>query len=145
MRSHEGNRPERNWQFDSDEETLAFLARMVRIFDKLKAYRLHALREYQENGLPPIRHPYLHYEDDRRLHGLKYQYLLGRDLLVAPVIVPRRRSRHLYLPEDMWVHLWSGRSYGPGWHRVPSPLGQPPVFYREGSPFTLDFEALRER
>jgi alpha-glucosidase len=142
MRSHEGNRPERNWQFDSDPETLDFLARMTRIYDRLKPYRLRLLEEYQQTGLPPIRHPYLHYESDPELHRLKYQYLLGRDLLVAPVILPRRRTHRVYLPEDRWIHLWSSRSYGPGWHRVSAPLGQPPVFYREGSAFVADFSAL---
>jgi alpha-glucosidase len=142
MRSHEGNRPERNWQFDSDSETLEFVARMTRIFDELKPYRLQTLREYQHSGVAPIRHPYLHYENDPQLHALKYQYLLGRDLLVAPVISPRRRSRHVYLPADRWIHLWSGKSYRVGWHRVPAPLGEPPVFYREVSPFTRDFAAL---
>ena len=115
MRSHEGNRPERNWQFDSDRETLEFLARMTRIYDGLLAYRLHSLREYQLCGLSPIRHPYLHYEMDPQLHKLKYQFLLGRDLLVAPVISPRRRSRFVYLPEDRWIHLWSKKPCAPGW------------------------------
>jgi alpha-glucosidase len=144
MRSHEGNRPERNWQFDSDSETLDFLARMTRIFDGLKAYRLQALREYQQTGLAPIRHPYLHYEADPQIHALKYQYLLGRDLLVAPVISPRRRSRYVYLPDDRWIHLWSAKPCNPGWQRVPAALGQPPVFYREASPFARDFAALRQ-
>jgi alpha-glucosidase len=144
MRSHEGNRPERNWQFDSDSETLEFLARMTRIYDGLKVYRLQALQEYQQTGLPPIRHPYLHYEEDPQLHSLKYQYLLGRDLLVAPVISPRRRSRRVYLPDDRWIHLWSAKPYAPGWHRVPAPLGSAPVFFREGSAFAQDFAALSQ-
>jgi len=143
LRGHEGNRPERNWQFDSDEQTLELTARMTRVFDRLKPYRLHCLQEYRANGLPPIRHPYLHYEQDRRLHRLKYQYLLGRDLLVAPVIRPRRRGWSVYLPEDRWIHLWSGREYAPGWRRVAAPVGQPPVFYRADSPFLDTFEQLR--
>ena len=28
---------------------------------------------------------FLHYEDDAHTYTLKYQYLLGRDILVAPV------------------------------------------------------------
>ncbi len=144
MRSHEGNRPERNWQFDSDHETLGFLARMTRIYRGLKAYRLHTLQQYQQTGLPPIRHPYLHYEGDPRLHALKYQYLLGRDLLVAPVICPRRRTWSVYLPDDSWIHLWSAKRYAPGWQRVPAPPGAPPVFYRESSPFSQEFTDLKK-
>ncbi|UCF97394.1 MAG: alpha-glucosidase [Spirochaetaceae bacterium] len=143
LRSHEGNRPERNWQFDSDAETLSHVARMTEVFDHLKAYRQHSLKEYQETGIPVIRHPYLHYEGDSQLHGLKYQYLFGRDLLVAPVITPRRSAWTVYLPEDQWIHLWSGREFAPGRRRVAAPLGQPPVFYRKRSPFRETFEAIR--
>jgi alpha-glucosidase len=143
LRGHEGNRPERNWQFDSDDQTLNLTARMTRVFDSLKDYRKHYLEEYQRSGLPLIRHPYLHYEGEPRLHALKYQYLLGRDLLVAPVISPGRRRWSVYLPEDDWIHLWSGRDVPPGRRSVAAPLGQPPVFYRKASAFRQTFEKIQ--
>jgi alpha-glucosidase len=144
MRTHEGNRPGSQWQFHSDADTLRLLARATEVFARLKPYRLQALAEYQDSGLPLMRHPYLHYEEDPTLHRLAYQYLLGRDLLVAPVLRPRARSWRVYLPADSWVHLWSGEALPPGWHRVPAPLGFPPVFYREVSSFRRDFAGLRE-
>ncbi|MBA7624916.1 Sulfoquinovosidase [subsurface metagenome] len=144
MRTHEGNRPEANWQFDSDPETLSFLARMTDLYHRLKGYRLHVLEEYRRTGLPPIRHPYLHYGSDPVLHTLKYQYLFGRDLLVAPVILKNCKNWKVYLPEEPWIHLWSGKRYAPGWRRVPAPLGAPPVFYRQDSPFKQSFQELRD-
>jgi alpha-glucosidase len=144
MRTHEGNRPGTQWQFHSDPDTLRLLARATEVFARLKPYRLQALDEYQRTGLPLMRHPYLHYEGEETLHRLSYQYLLGRDLLVAPVLRPRARSWRAYLPQDAWVHLWSGAALAPGWHRVPAPLGRPPVFYRAASAFRKDFEGLRE-
>jgi alpha-glucosidase len=144
MRTHEGNRPATQWQFHSDSETLGLLARATEIFARLKPYRLRAFGEYQSAGLPLMRHPYLHYESDAVLHRLAYQYLLGRDLLVAPVLRPRMRSWRVYLPDDAWVHLWTGATLAPGWRHVGAPLGRPPVFYRADSPFRRDFEALRE-
>jgi alpha-glucosidase len=143
MRSHESNRPGSQWQFHSDEETLRLLARATEVFARLKPYRLQALEEYQSTGLPLMRHPCLHYEGDRTVHRLSYQYLLGRDLLVAPVLRPRSRSWRVYLPEDSWVHLWSGRPFAAGWHRLPAPPGRPPVFYRAASAFRRDFESLQ--
>jgi alpha-glucosidase len=136
MRTHEGIRPEANWQFDSDEETLQHLARMTRVYTALKDYILHCGAEYQQRGLPLLRHPYLHYENDETLHHLQYQYLFGRDLLVAPVYLPRRCAWWVYLPEDEWLHLWSGQAYAGGrWHPIAAPLGEPPVFYRRASAF----------
>jgi alpha-glucosidase len=144
MRTHEGNRPGTNWQFDSDEDTLRHLARMTRIYAALKAYHLHTMGEYVEKGLPPLRHPYIHYEGDGTLHRLKYQYLYGRDLLVAPVLRRGRRRWRVYLPDDRWIHLWSGREEKKGWRTVAAPLGDPPVFYRARSRFAPLFAALPE-
>ena len=41
---------------------------------------------------------FLHYEDDAHTYTLKYQYLFGRDLLVAPVYEEGRSDWTLYLP-----------------------------------------------
>lgn len=143
MRTHEGNRPAINWQFDSDDETLSHFAKMSRVHAGLKDYFKHLVSEYQNTGLPLIRHPFIHYEGDKVLHTLKYQYLLGRDLLVAPVIKPGKKTWRVYLPEDNWLHLWSGKEYGGGWHQLNCPLGQPPVFYRAASEFAAVFESLK--
>ena len=143
LRTHEGDRPGANWQFDSDEETLAHFARMARVHAHLAEYHRALGREYADTGLPPIRHPYLHHEGDEALHGLSTQYLYGRDLLVAPVMEPRRRAWRVVLPDDEWVHAWTGRIYGRGTREVPAPPGCPPVFYRRSSPFLGLFEGLR--
>ena len=133
MRTHEGNRPDDNWQFDSDEETLLHFVRMSRIYTHLKPYLKKAVQENAEKGLPVMRHPYIHYENDEMLHTLKYQYLLGRDLMVAPVYQEAQDSQKVYLPDDQWIHLWSGQAYGKGWYEVSAPLGYIPVFYRQQS------------
>ena len=38
MRTHEGNRPDSNWQFDSDEETVFLFRRMTKCFTMLGPY-----------------------------------------------------------------------------------------------------------
>jgi alpha-glucosidase len=132
MRTHEGNRPTVNHQFDSDAETLAHFARMSRVHVRLKPYLAQARLEYQEQGLPLMRHLWLHYPQERMTYDLKYQYLLGRDLLVAPVLKKGATSVRVYLPGDQWIHLWTGKEHSPGWQRVEAPIGYPPVFCRGG-------------
>jgi alpha-glucosidase len=142
MRSHEGNRPDVNWQFNADADTLHHLARMSAIFTHLKPYHRRLVAEYRNRGLPAIRHPFLHYRSDRRAHVMKYQFLYGRDLMVAPVRRPFRRAISVYLPEDDWVHIWTGRHYRGGWHRIVAPVGRPAVFYRAESEFAELFAEL---
>lgn len=143
MRTHEGNRPDDCWQFDSDEETLRHFARMIDIHIHLKPYLKNAVKENAAKGLPVMRHPYIHYENDQALHQYKYQYLLGRDLLVAPVYEEGKTSGQVYLPSDRWVNLWSGREFGGGLFEVEAPMGKPPVFYRKDSSFRDLFEKIR--
>lgn len=100
MRTHEGNRPDDNWQFNSDKETLQHLAKMTKIHAALKPYLEHCKDEYHNDGLPLMRHMYIHYPDDKNVYTLQYQYLLGRDLLIAPVYKPRRKKWNVYLPHD---------------------------------------------
>ncbi|MGB4270365.1 MAG: alpha-glucosidase, partial [Spirochaetota bacterium] len=131
-------------QFDSDKETLQHLAKMTKVHTTLKPYFEHCKDEYHTDGLPLMRHPYIHYPNDEKLHSLKYQFLLGCDLLVAPVYKKGKKKWKVYLPDDKWVHIWSGKKYNGGWITVDAPLGQPPAFYRENSQFKTIFEAIKD-
>ncbi len=144
MRTHESIRPKENWQFDSDDETLEFFAKMSHRFTHLKPYLQHLSKEYRNMGYPPIRACYLHYENDPELHKLKYQYLFGQDLLVAPVFKPNATEGEVYLPDDTWIHIWSGKEYKKGLEIVKAPIGQPPVFYRKDSNFSELFCNLKD-
>ena len=86
---------------------------------------------------------FLHYEDDAQTYSLKYQYLFGRDLLVAPVHEEGRSDWTLYLPQDSWVNAWTGEQHRGGEITVAAPLGKPPVFYRQQSDWAALFSTLR--
>jgi alpha-glucosidase len=141
MRSHEGNRPKDNWQFDSDAETLAHLARMGRFHVALKAYLKAAIAENAADGIPVQRPLFLDHGGDPKAWTLKDEFLLGPDLLCAPVIAEGAKTRKLHLPAGSWIHLWSGRTYPGGDIEVDAPLGEPPVFARSGSGWLPAFEA----
>ncbi len=126
-----------------DASSVALLARMSEAYAALKPYHVAVAAEYGATGLPPIRHPWIHYGSDPHAHRLEYQYLYGRDLMVAPALEPSLALTDLYLPEDEWVHLWSSRVFRGGRVTVESPLGCPAVFYRAGSEFSPLFDALR--
>jgi alpha-glucosidase len=144
MRTHEGNRPGHNLQIDQDEAVLAHFAGMTRVWRALVPYLRHLGGEAQRLGLPAQRPLFLHFEDDPGCYEVEDQYLYGADLLVAPVHKAAHESWAVYLPAGVrWVHLWSGEMHQGGQRlRVPAPLGQPPVFWREGSAFAEVFTML---
>ena len=142
FRTHEGNRPDDNLQIDSTPELVAGFVRWSRIHAALAPYVRHLVAEAQGTGLPAQRALFLHYPQDARTFTIQDQFLYGADLMVAPVIEAGAVMRKVYLPDGAWKHVWSGQSYAPGWHDVPAPISQPPVFYRPDSAFADLFEGL---
>jgi alpha-glucosidase len=145
MRSHEGNRPRDNLQIDQDPEVLSHFARMTQVYVHLVPYLKSLVDDASTRGLPVQRPLFLHFEEDARTYAIQDAYLYGPDLLVAPVWQAGKAEWTTYLPEGAdWAHVWSGRRFAGGQEvTVESPLGQPPVFSRDGSRFAELFSGLR--
>jgi len=147
MRTHEGNRPQENWQFDSDVETLKHLRRMTRVHVALKEYLKACVKENSKNGMPVIRPLFLSFPEDQHAYTIDDQYLLGPDLLIAPVIVEGARTRQVHFPGGEWLNFWNGKeswtSPLPGVSEVDAPLGEPAVFIRAQSSWIRVFVAAR--
>lgn len=142
MRTHEGNRPDDCFQFDGDDETLEHLAKMTTVYTTLAPYTKTLVKENADRGIPVQRPLFMHYEQDQKAYEIQYQYLYGQDLLVAPVHQELQTKWDVYLPEDDWVHLWSGKEYQGGEVSVEAPIGYPPVFYRKSSEWKALFEKI---
>ena len=132
LRSHEGNNPDLNAQFDASEEVLDHHAKMSRIHKLLKPYIKECVKYNAENGVGVIR-PLFFYYDEEKAYAESYEYLLGRDILVAPVIKKGAELRQVYLPEDDWIELSTGRELKGGLYVVEAPIGKIPVFYRKNA------------
>lgn len=145
MRTHEGNRPDDNIQLYSSREIINRAARLSHIHTALLPYLKVCVEENAEQGIPVMRPlfydaPHCERAYDREL----YSYLLGDELLAAPVVAPGETQRSLWLPEGEWVHLWSGREYSAGNVSVPAPMGEPPVFYKKNGRFAELFRTIPE-
>ncbi|WP_355660875.1 alpha-glucosidase [Halomonas salifodinae] len=147
MRTHESNRPTENVQWFDDPRVAAHLARMSRVYVHLAPYLKTLVAEGSERGIPVQRPLFLHFEDDAEGYAIQDQYLLGPDLLVAPVHEAGRHDWSVYLPAGVeWVHPWSGERHAGGRRvTVAAPCGEPPVFYRADSPWAGLFAELAGR
>ncbi len=144
MRTHEGNRPDENFQVYDDEDALRQFARLAKIHVALKPYLTQLVEENAARGLPVQRPLFVHYPEDRAAYQIQTEYLFGRELLVAPVLKKEACKWRVYLPQDSWVHLWSNTEFGGGEHLVDAPIGCPPVFYRKESEYKRLFRGLAE-
>ncbi len=138
MRTHEGNRPADNFQIDGDPETLRHFARCAKLYKAWGDYRKQLVAQAAATGMPVARHLALHYPGDPNVYALSYEeYLLGEDLLVAPISEPGATKTRVYLPEGTWVHIFTGQSLTAPQHgmrvEVEAPFGKPVMFYRQGA------------
>ena len=75
------------------------------------------------------------FPDDPAVTYLDRQYLLGPDLLVAPVLEAGAREWTVYLPAGAaWRDAWSGQEYAGGQSvTVDAPLERIPLFLRDAA------------
>ncbi len=142
LRGHEGLNPDLNAQFDTSEQILAHGAKYSQIHRKLKPYLSQASQYNTKTGVGMVR-PLFFYYDEEPAYTEAYEYLLGRDILVCPVLRPGATERQVYLPKDEWIHLWTGKEYQGGTVTVPAALGEIPVFIRKESSFKDAFLELK--
>ena len=142
-RTHEGNRPKDNVQFN-DPEVVDEFAENSHIFYELKEYRLELQKEYRKKGTPMIRPLFTHYTDEESRTN-KREFLFGEDILVSPVLREKEFEHKVFLPEGKWVQFFTGREFEGGQYIAPSPIGLPIAFYRKESKFKTLFENITKK
>ena len=90
--------------------------------------------ESHNTGIPVMRSMILEYPDDKMCAYLDKQYMLGSDILVAPVFNDKSQA-DVYLPEGRWVHYFTNEVYdGKKWITLKDiPYTEIPCFVREGA------------
>jgi alpha-glucosidase (family GH31 glycosyl hydrolase) len=117
----------------TDKETLAVFRTYAQLHTALAPYLYRYAEIAHEEGLPIVRPLFLNYPDEVETYTLEDQYLLGDDLLVAPILEPDQDDRSIYLPEGRWRYYWTDQVYEGGNRvTVSAPLYQIPFFVREG-------------
>jgi alpha-glucosidase (family GH31 glycosyl hydrolase) len=91
--------------------------------------------EANASGLPLMRHLKLEFPQEPGVEWIDDQYLLGPDVLIAPILQEGARSRVVYFPAGRWVKLEDPRAVveGAGYRTVEAPLEDMPVFVRAGA------------
>jgi alpha-glucosidase (family GH31 glycosyl hydrolase) len=144
LRDHYGEKPRAPVDAWTDAETLREYTRYATIHQRLVPYLYSLAREASETGLPLMRHLALEYPDDALAWHVEDAYLLGPDLLVAPVTDPDAAGRVLYLPRGEWIDWWTGAPrFGPGLTFASADRHTIPVFVRAGAALPLLPDSVR--
>lgn len=122
------------WAFD--EEAVEVTRRFTKLKLRLMPYLFAAGREAHTAGTPVMRPMQLEFGGDPAVDHLDRQYMLGADLLVAPVFSPDEVE--FYLPDGSWTEFFSGRRVEGGrWLRETHGFDSLPLYVREGAVLPL--------
>ncbi|MGH9901231.1 MAG: TIM-barrel domain-containing protein, partial [Pyrinomonadaceae bacterium] len=135
MRSHvESARPDREPWIHGEPHT-SFNRATIELRYKLLPYLYTLFREHEETGAPVMRPLWFEYPQDARTYLNEDQFLVGRDLMVAPVVREGVTKLRVYFPKgDAWVDWWTGARYEGGKDaEVEAPIDRLPLFARGGA------------
>lgn len=112
--------------------------RIIPIYRKFAKLRMRILpylwREAQhcvETSRPLMAHLIYDFCTDRNVLNIEDEYMLGRDLLVAPIIEEGAAGRTVYLPNGKWFDFWNGEPIaGDAEYFIECDLEKIPVFTR---------------
>jgi alpha-glucosidase len=115
-------------------EVEAICRRFIELRMRLLPYLYSLAWEAHTRGQPLMRPLVYHYPDDPNVWELDSQFLLGQDLLVAPVSRAGATHWPVYLPTGIWYDFWTGERFEGGHSiSVATPLDTVPLFVRGGS------------
>jgi alpha-D-xyloside xylohydrolase len=99
---------------------------------------MEAAREASGKGIPVLRAMFLEFPDDPACAYLDRQYMLGPDLLVAPVFSEDGEVSY-YLPEGEWIRILTNETVkGGSWRKEKHGFLSLPLLVREKPCFLRD-------
>ncbi|MBI2515966.1 MAG: DUF4968 domain-containing protein [Opitutae bacterium] len=120
------------WRFGKHYEDIA--RKYLKLRYRLLPFLYTSLEEAHRTGVPLFRPLVLNYQDDANTAGIDDEFMIGSDLLAAPILKSGQTSRLVYLPQGLWHDYWTGATV-PGGEmvRADAPLDKIPLYVRGGS------------
>jgi len=120
------------WTFD--DETVAIYNRFAELHRRAIPLIERLWREGVRTGLPPARPLWLQAPGDPEAARQDQQWMLGPDVLVAPVVTQGAQGRDVYFPAGCWEHPETGARFAGGRSaRVAAATDELPYFFRCGT------------
>ncbi len=117
------------WAFD--DEAVDVTRRFVKLKASLMPYLFGVAHEAASSGVPMMRAMLLEFPEDRTCLHLDQQYMLGSNLLVAPVF-NAEGDVQFYLPAGRWTALLTGEvRVGPAWFTEQHGFDSLPLYVRQ--------------
>ncbi|EOU1118758.1 glycoside hydrolase family 31 protein [Clostridium perfringens] len=135
------------WAFGPRAEKIA--KKSIELRYELLPYIYDLYYISHKEGLPIFRPMIMEYEKDMNLLNMREQFMLGENMIVAPVLYEGGRSKTLYLPKGSWFNYFTmEKLQGGKWYKLPCELDEILVFVKEGAiipTYNKKFRNVKER
>ena len=135
------------WAFGPRAEKIA--KKSIELRYELLPYIYDLYYISHKEGLPIFRPMIMEYEKDMNLLNMREQFMLGENMLVAPVLYEGERSKTVYLPKGIWFNYFTiEKLQGGKWYKLPCELDEILVFVKEGAiipTYNKKFRNVKER
>lgn len=127
-----GTRRQEPWLFG--KEKLDIIRKYVELRYELIPYFYDLFHEHLSTGLPVMRPLVLEYEKDINTHNMNDEFMIGSQLLAAPVVEQGATKRMVYLPAGEWVDYWTKEHIAGGQYIIrDAPLDTCPIYVKAGT------------
>ena len=126
-------RDQEPWAFGDEVE--GWVKEAVDLRYELLPFFYNEFYNATQTGIPVVRSMFLNYQNDDECYSTdaQYQYMIGDNLLIAPVLSEYENFKKLYLPEGKWLDWWNNKVHsGNQWIVVEAPINRIPLFIKEG-------------
>lgn len=135
------------WAFGPRAEKIA--KKSIELRYELLPYIYDLYYISHKEGLPIFRPMIMEYEKDMNLLNMREQFMLGENMIVAPVLYEGERSKTVYLPKGSWFNYFTmEKLQGGKWYKLPCELDEILVFVKEGAiipTYNNKFRNVKER
>ena len=94
-----------------DPRILEVSVKFAKLRKALQPYLIREAAWCAENGRPMMAHLCLDFPEDENACACVDQYMLGRNLLVCPIVDEGAAVRSVWLPQGTWKHYFTGENY----------------------------------
>ena len=128
---------------ENGEEACAVTKHFTELKCSLMPYIYASAIEAHKTGVPVMRAMALEFENDQNALNLDRQYMLGADIMVAPVFKENGNVDY-YLPEGKWTHLLTNETrVGGKWYNDTYDFFSLPLYVRENTVLPIGGEVKK--
>ena len=135
MPGAEGNNERSPWNMEESYAAPGFMDEMRywhKLHEQLRPYLWKTAQDCVRDSKPFMRPLIYEWPNDTNAVNCQDEYLLGDDLLVAPLLEENAKSREVYLPDGAWFDFFDGTEYSGNQTIAAGKDGKLPVFTRNG-------------